>query len=250
MKSHNFHSTKVMSVSEAAYVAGFVDGEGTIGIIRETRKEALAGFRYTAYISIANTDLKVLEAVREMMGNGRVVGGYQKAAKPHYKMGWKLTLSPNQIRHIIIQLMPYLIVKRKQAELVHDFLVIKETINSYSSNNMEEQYRFWSKARELNQRGKKPSDIPFEGLRPVIRPDVPTCTYEDCKERHYGKGYCRKHYKWMFESKTFQAIGRPNCLICDKPVSNDRPINSKYCSKACKRRANYETWRMQHIILN
>lgn len=242
MKSHNFHSKKQMSVEEAAYVAGFIDGEGTIGIIRETRKEALAGFRYTAYFSVCSTDMNVLEAIRSMMGNGRIISTHHKKAKPHHKDVFKLTLSPNQIRDVVPKILPYLIIKREQALLVLEFLDIKQGTNNYTNNNMEKQHSFWQKARFLNQRGKNQISILFGGLRPVVRPEMPTCSFEGCTRKHYGKGLCRKHYKWVIESKTYKMIGRPNCAICNKPVPEDRPISARYCSRECKRKANYLAW--------
>jgi hypothetical protein len=53
----------------AAYLAGLVDGEGTITLSAEHRGE-----RRRIVVSISNTDRGLLEFVREMVGAGRITG--------------------------------------------------------------------------------------------------------------------------------------------------------------------------------
>ncbi len=240
-KSSNYKSDKKMSLAQAAYVAGFWDGEGTIGILRETRKASLAGFRYLAYMTVCNTDLGVLEAIRDMMGNGRIISNYQKLKKEHHKVAWKIILTANQIRHILPQLLPYLIIKNLQARLALNFLKLMETINNYSSNNVEKQHKYWQQAREMNRRGIKQTIIPFGGLRGINRPPIPTCSQENCNEIHYGKGYCRKHYRWIIESESYETRKDRKCDLCGEDIPDAKPINAHYCSKKCKARQNYLT---------
>lgn len=57
------------------------------------------------------------------------------------------------------------------------------------------------------------------------------CKIDGCSEQHYGKGYCRYHYKWFVEAgHTEQA--NTNCLMCGKQIKRRR--GSKYCSATCQ----------------
>lgn len=162
----NLVSPKIMSVAEAAYMAGFVDGEGTITLIRATRKVARAGFRYQPELSIANTCRMVLERVVEMCGNGRIC--VTSAPHPTHKLGYKIRFTPNQIRHILPQLRPYLVIKRQQADSLLEFLGFV-TIGRHLTDT---QYRKVEDIREelqaLNRKGttEKESTAEWDAIRP------------------------------------------------------------------------------------
>ena len=119
----NLRSDKVMSPTEAAYFAGFVDGEGTIGVYRARRPENRSGFRYQPTLVAANTYYPVLEALQRMCGNGRITQTNNPISE-HHKTGFRLQFSSDQIRRILPQILPYLIVKKPQAEYVLEFLAV------------------------------------------------------------------------------------------------------------------------------
>ncbi len=148
----NVFSDKAMTPTEAAYFAGFVDGEGTIGIIRASRRAQRGGYRLQPYFSICNTNVAVLEAIQVMCGNGRLVQ-QTNPLLPTHKTLYALRFSPNQIRHLLPQLRPYLIVKLKQCEYLMEFL----SINTGGSHLTEERISRALAIRDtlcaLNQRG-------------------------------------------------------------------------------------------------
>ncbi len=63
-----------LTPSEAAYVAGLVDADGTVTLMRRHRNEN----RHAA-VSISNTDLGLLQFVCSLVGTGKITN--KRAAK-------------------------------------------------------------------------------------------------------------------------------------------------------------------------
>jgi hypothetical protein len=62
-----------------------------------------------------------------------------------------------------------------------------------------------------------------------------SCAYEGCTETdHYGKGYCRKHYKWVYQSESHEARKERTCENCGVDLAESVPISTKFCSAACR----------------
>jgi hypothetical protein len=59
--------TTTLSSADAAYIAGLIDGEGTVTLSREHRDE-----RRRLVVSIANTDLALLRFVLGTVGAGKI----------------------------------------------------------------------------------------------------------------------------------------------------------------------------------
>ena len=234
-ESTNFQSDKMMSEVECAYVAGFIDGEGTISVTRQTNKpKYLAGCKYTAYMSVSNTHLGVLEAVRAMVGCGRLRLNKRHKQKEHYKDVWVLHWTPPQMRRLLPQLMRYLIVKVEQGALALKFLKLIEGSNSYSHNTSARQHEMYVKFGELNHRGLYQPVFAFEGTRQVVRKPKPTCSEEGCETEHYAKGYCKRHYRWHHESTDFKDRSDRKCVYCGNDLPDTLRISAKFCGISCK----------------
>src|SRR5262245_16572785 len=63
---------RTLSAVDAAYLAGLVDGEGTISVWRERRRENVTGWRYKTTFTIAQANGPFLQEIRQMVGNGNV----------------------------------------------------------------------------------------------------------------------------------------------------------------------------------
>lgn len=53
--------------TDIAYIAGLFDGEGCVSVRKWTTKKA---FQHTLYVSITNTDKKVLDWIQSQYGGG------------------------------------------------------------------------------------------------------------------------------------------------------------------------------------
>lgn len=90
-----------------AYLAGLVDGEGSLGI-------------YPKYVrlDIANTDCATLRALRDALGCGYV----QTAHHARHRPCCHLLFGANALRWMLPELMPFLRIKRPLAELLNTYL--------------------------------------------------------------------------------------------------------------------------------
>jgi hypothetical protein len=105
-----------------AYLAGIVDGEGSIYITKSKDKQ------FTAGLKVAMNDKPALVLFQSVFG-GKISKGTRKIDKRNNKLyapAWVLQYrSLNDIKSIITKLTPFLQVKRKQAQIVLDFIELK-----------------------------------------------------------------------------------------------------------------------------
>ena len=100
-----------------AYLAGIIDGEGTIRIARTNPKHSNWNIKYSGAISIGMIDKKVIQLFVKLFGAKMRIECVPNR-KPIYRWG---TSGNNVVPEILKTILPYLIVKRKQAELVIKF---------------------------------------------------------------------------------------------------------------------------------
>jgi len=111
---------KTMEPCDAAYVAGFFDGEGSIGIVHcNRRKEGYGTFRLL--IGFTNTDLRVLTWIRDAIGGGHLSHKYRVSSR--HKLAWELRISERKTcKRLLEAMLPYLKIKRERVELGIQFL--------------------------------------------------------------------------------------------------------------------------------
>ena len=123
--------SRSLTIAEAAYIAGFVDGEGSIPIFATNRTGKNPGVRYRTYLTVGQTDIRPLTWMQSLLGGSIRLDSAQKAAtairqrKPFYVLkidGYTLDLA-------LPQIIPFMIVKRDRAELC---LEMRKLLSSYS----------------------------------------------------------------------------------------------------------------------
>lgn len=109
-----------------AYLAGIIDGEGTIRIARNKLKSKPHwNYTYSAHISVGMSNKEVLELFQKTFGYKISV---RKECVPNRKTMYRWGTSGNNTTpKILKELLPYLIVKKKNAELVIEFCETKQT---------------------------------------------------------------------------------------------------------------------------
>ena len=140
-----------------SWMAGFVDGEGTLTFTCDWKRGV-----YSPYFQVCNTSFIAFDKCKEILDyhNIRYHVRTQKLNK-NWKIVWKISCSNyKQVLNIIKLLFPYLIVKKRQAELIQKFSYqrIKNPQEEYTT----EQLSIIRLVKELNQRG--PSEtlhLPF-----------------------------------------------------------------------------------------
>lgn len=103
-----------MNETERAYIAGLFDGEGCIwmGKTKPTVKNTQVNVTYSLRVEICNTDLSVLNWLVSILGGKVRYRNMTTANRPLY--GW--SPSRNCTCRFLFYVMPYLHIKKKQAE--------------------------------------------------------------------------------------------------------------------------------------
>lgn len=63
-----YKQVRTLSLEEAAYVAGLIDGEGSVSLTRRHRND-----KRQLVVSISNTERNLLEYVKQVVGAGRII---------------------------------------------------------------------------------------------------------------------------------------------------------------------------------
>jgi hypothetical protein len=106
---------QVIDEAKLGWAAGFIDGEGYIGIVRQMTK---GRWYYRPAIDVGQSRPAPILLLRELFGVGRIVKQVACNGTDFYH--WALT-GPVQINEVLTQLLPHLVVKKQQAELVLKF---------------------------------------------------------------------------------------------------------------------------------
>jgi hypothetical protein len=105
--------------TDLAYIAGFVDGEGTIGIYRkyDLRKEWAPG--YAERIIIVQVDQTPLKFIQEFFPKSSLSA--KKQYFDNHQQSYCLKYSHTQAYTLVKAILPYLKVKRAQAQVLVEF---------------------------------------------------------------------------------------------------------------------------------
>jgi hypothetical protein len=121
---NGIHILKEHTIAEAAYLAGIIDGEGSIYIGNFSRNPTTGAPYYQTVIEVSSTDKCLIEWLSEIFG-GRF-SKYTKnqlpgnSRKPAYK--WMVT--GILIDHLIKLAYPYIVIKKDQCDIM---LQMRET---------------------------------------------------------------------------------------------------------------------------
>lgn len=109
---------KHLEVTDAAYLAGLLDGEGSIMLISQNRaKWPLSGIR--PRVTITNTNQAVLEWVKDIAGVGQVI--QKKLYNTKARLCWQWQAHSEAAESMLKQIRPYMKVKKAQADLAIEF---------------------------------------------------------------------------------------------------------------------------------
>ena len=138
------------------YLAGFYDGEGTIGfrVVREKRLSRktgeTGGWYITPYLDIANTNFKVLEIIQKFLADSETISHIvSKSSKnKNQQQGNYLTIQSYEgIRKFLKNIYPYSLIKKEQINIINKFLIIRDDLPTLKRgtkiDNLKRNY--WSK---------------------------------------------------------------------------------------------------------
>ena len=124
----------MISDTDAAWLAGFIDADGHIGIVRRTTRR---GDRHYVYIrpvvQIGQGKRAVLDWISDLVGGDLNIHGQRNF--------YNLRFHAGTIRWLLPQLLPYLKVKKRQAEIVLEFTDLSRVSKNGRSLTPEELAR-------------------------------------------------------------------------------------------------------------
>lgn len=153
---------------ELAYLAGLIDGEGTITI--QKRKPTGTKTRqknpsFVVVVLVVNTDQRLVQAAKDISGAGYI---WQAAAdrnpeRANWNQVWRYETTAAAARGLIALVQPYLRSKTRQAEIA---LSMPPRLRGWNARNRpaedlaiyEQQEVLFLEMKELNRRGRQPSE--------------------------------------------------------------------------------------------
>jgi len=155
-KQAKFMAAEKPSAEECAYLAGFIDGEGTLTITMHSRKDRPGYLRFNLRLAVYNTNIQLLERLRAIWGGTITISNRGSKWKPQGQLYWsELGLVP-----IIDCVMPYLKLKNEQAKIILDVQTTKMEAssgrrNGLSEHTVERRALAYARLKTLNKRGRQ-----------------------------------------------------------------------------------------------
>lgn len=135
-----------MEEAEKSYIAGIVDGEGTVTLMRHHNNETP-----TPYVSVANNSLVLLKWLKAKVGGGVIVS--KRKNKPHHSDSYAWYICQDRSLRFLSEIRRYLVVKKPQADLlVEKYKSVTHRAGKYTPVMLSKKMRLVAQIRKLNQR--------------------------------------------------------------------------------------------------
>jgi hypothetical protein len=139
-----------------AYLAGIIDGEGTLTITRHIRKDRPGYTRFNLRLAVYNTNLGLLSELKEWFGGTIMIA---ERIGENWKPVGQLAWSEEQLVVLLPKIIPYLLIKREQAEILLAAQATKMTAtegrrNGLSAEVVEIREASYLRLKSLNKRGR------------------------------------------------------------------------------------------------
>ena len=153
-----FYNLIISETNQRAYIAGIVDGEGCITIIKRNvkRKNGVFCF-YQCLVIVTNANKKMLDFITKLYG-GWISTNHK--LKGNQKISYNWVCAGDNMRKLLNDILPYLIIKKEQAKLILQFPIYEHTSQTGIKNKgrsaieKTKQDNLWIKMKKLNRPGK------------------------------------------------------------------------------------------------
>lgn len=127
----------ILSAVDAAYLAGFIDGEGTVTLTRKHKNEN----RQLA-ITISNTERQILEFCLKVIGAGKITN--KRVSEAHHTPSFTYAIYNRQALSLLKQIEPYLrSYKVKRAQLIlANYIALTPRNGKYTEELMKKRKEF------------------------------------------------------------------------------------------------------------
>jgi len=144
-----------------SYLAGFIDGEGSIGLHKNLQRpnssqhgEYRRGFGWHFRVRIGSTNLSVLKEINQFLNHRTRIYNDHRPNRPKVKMCYIIEFNHNEQRKILPKILSHLVIKREQVKLVIEGLnLLQEHSHDYTPNDGRLE-KIFSELKTLNHRGQ------------------------------------------------------------------------------------------------
>lgn len=140
-----------MNEATMGYTAGIIDGEGCINIYYQSYAPDRGYKRHRLQLIVANTNYHLMAWFRDHWG-GKV---YKcKRCKPHHATPYQWRLWGKAAGKFLEQLLPYLVLKGRQAEIAIQFRgTIGKRGSQLKEGVIEKRHQLMKEINKLNKKG-------------------------------------------------------------------------------------------------
>ena len=133
----SYKKVNELNKEKAAYLAGIIDGEGTITLSKKQK-----GAQRHLAVTISSTELDILEFIKKTIGAGKITK--KVTYKAHHSTAYTYALYSRQALKLLDHIYPYMQgYKKKRAKLVMDkYLVLTPRNGKYSDELLENRKKF------------------------------------------------------------------------------------------------------------
>lgn len=135
------------------YIAGFIDGEGHVGIIKSSpdKKWREVSLRYTPKITIINTNREILSEIKNELG-GLITK--RKKEKEHHRVTYSLQIYGKALNSAIPKLLPFLIGKKDELHCLEEMIKTQRHTargNGYTKEELKVKKELYQKCLDLKR---------------------------------------------------------------------------------------------------
>jgi len=140
-KRANLEPLSSLSPTGWAYLAALVDGEGTITITRKKKY-------FQCQVIVSNTSYLLYEHLTKLGFSATI------AKNGNGRLYWRLHVTGYQTDELLNGMLPFLVIKKEQAELLLRFIAIRKQQGLHDQPT-QDMLAIWQRVRALNERGFK-----------------------------------------------------------------------------------------------
>lgn len=134
-----------MEESVKAYLAGIIDGEGTVTLVWSHKNKTPC-----PEVSVSNTSLLLLKWIQKRVG--RAISS-KNTSKPHHTISYVWRLRYDKAICFLSEIKEYLIIKRQHAELItQEYKKVTHRAGKYTPQLLQKKNALVQRIRKLNQR--------------------------------------------------------------------------------------------------
>jgi len=142
------------TTEQIAYLAGIIDGEGCLYIGRVKQGKYGSGWQWRALIRVTSCDEELILWLEETFGGSKDSRYRWTSKKKYFRPVYNWQATGNMLDHVLKCVEPYLIIKKKQCDVMKRYRLTSKNIGSkrLPDDIVAKRFELLSEIRNLNSR--------------------------------------------------------------------------------------------------